>query len=62
MNYEKVILEMLTRIKDLEEKVDMLQEYQQELQNKDEGEDDVTSGEEKRKVEGNEPAERLWQF
>lgn len=53
MNYEKVILEMLTRIKDLEEKVDMLQEYQQELQNKDEGEDDVTSGEEKRKVEGN---------
>jgi len=48
MNYEKVILEMLTRIKDLEEKVDMLQEYQQELQNKDEGEDDVTSGEEKK--------------
>lgn len=38
MNYDKIILEMLSRIKDLEEKVSMLQDYQQELQNKDEDE------------------------
>lgn len=32
MNYEKVILEMLERIKDLEEKVDILEEFKRDLE------------------------------
>lgn len=47
MNYDKIILEMLVRIKDLEEKVNMLQEYHQELQNKEE-DDDMIGGEVKK--------------
>jgi len=49
MNYEKIILEMLERIKDLEEKVGMLEDFKVELEEK---EDDVvteiTSGSEKK--------------
>lgn len=35
MNYEKIILEMLERIKNLEEKVDMLEDFKNELEDKD---------------------------
>jgi hypothetical protein len=54
MNYDKIILEMLSRIKDLEEKVNMLEDYHQEQQNKDEEEIEVTSSKNKeRKESGN---------
>ncbi|MDT2812656.1 hypothetical protein P7H33_06820 [Vagococcus lutrae] len=51
MNYDKIILEMLSRIKDLEEKVNMLEDYHQEQQNKDEEEIEVTSSKNKERKE-----------
>lgn len=45
MNYEKIILEMLGRIKDLEEKVDMLQEYMREQEDNEGNESEDQDGE-----------------
>ena len=47
MNYERTILEMLERIKTLEEKVTMLEEYNHELENLDDEEVDAVTQEAK---------------
>ncbi len=45
MNYEKIILEMLSRIKDLEEKVDMLQDYMNAQENNEDDENEELDSE-----------------